>query len=167
MRKIATIQTDMLNFGVESIKIDIHCRDEVPTLLLGLQELYRHPEIIGKILNFTASILPKKVSLDHGRPGLSVWEIMVLGYIRLSCNLDFDKLADLASNHRTLRLFLHENKESDMCYARQTLVDNISLFTPAIVLMINDEISKLLHSLVGSDGPKECRIDSFVSQCST
>lgn len=162
MRKIAETQTDMMNFGVESIKINIHCRDEVPTLLLGLQELYRHPEIIGKILHFTATILPEKVSLDLGRPGMSVWQIMVLGYIRLSCNMDFDKLADLASNHKTLRLFLHENKESNIQYARQTLVDNISLFTPAIVLMINDELAKLLHSLVGSDGPKECRIDSFV-----
>ena len=162
MRKIAETQTDMLNNGIESIKIDIYCRDEVPTLLLGLQELYRHPKILGRILNHLRSILPEKVSLDRGRPGLSLWQIMVLGYIRLSCNIDFDKLADLASNHRTLRLFLHDNKESDIRYARQTLVDNISLFTPEILLMINDEIVKLGHSVVGSCGPQECRIDSFV-----
>lgn len=162
MRKIAETQTDMLNNGIESIKIDIYCRDEVPTLLLGLQELYRHPEILGQILNHLRSLLPERVSLDRGRPGLSLWQIMVLGYIRLSCNIDFDKLADLASNHRTLRLFLHDNKESDIRYARQTLVDNISLFTPEILMMINDEIVKLGHCVVDSCGPKECRIDSFV-----
>ena len=162
MRKIAETQVDLWNKSIEDIKIDIYCRDEIPTLLLGLQELYRHPEILGRILKHIATLLPKNVSFNRGRPGLNLWQIMVLGYIRLACNCDFDKLADLATNHKTLRLFLHDAQESEMRYARQTLVDNISLFTPAVLLMINEEISKFGHSIIGSEGPQECRIDSFV-----
>jgi len=162
MRNIAEIQTELLNPGIESIKIDIYCRDELPSLLLGLQELHRHPAILTKILNFIASLLPEKVSLNRGRPGLDLWQIMVLGYIRLSCNIDFDKLSDLATNHHTIRLFLHYNKSSDARYPRQTLVDNISLFTQEALEMINKEINDLGHVLVGAEGPKECRIDSFV-----
>lgn len=162
MRKIAETQVDMLKKGVGDLKIDIYCRDEVPTLLLGLQLLYTNTDALAKILKHIAAILPKKASLDRGRPGLSIWQIMVLGYIRLSCNCDYDKLADLATNHKMLRLFLHEAEESNMRYARQTLVDNVSLFTLEILGMVNDEIVKLGHFLVGSAGPKECRIDSFV-----
>ena len=54
---------------------------------------------------------------------MDLWKILVLGTLRLSCNWDYDKLMDIANNHRTLRLMLgHNAMDSDYRYALQTLV---------------------------------------------
>ena len=45
-------------------------------------------------------------SRHRGRRGLNYWEIIVLAAARLGCNLDYDKLQDLAENHRSLRLIM-------------------------------------------------------------
>ncbi|MCP4270034.1 MAG: ISNCY family transposase [Candidatus Brocadiaceae bacterium] len=162
MRNIAEIRTNLFNKSIESIKTDIHCRDEIPTILLGLQELYKHPAILNKVFDILDSLFSPKVNRKLGRPGLNLWQILVLGVVRLTCNCDYDKLSDLAGNHLTLRLFLHDGAESTARYPRQTLVDNLSRFTPEILEKVNFEIVKLGHTVCKSSGPKECRIDSFV-----
>ncbi len=37
---------------------------------------------------------------------MDYWTILVLAAVRLGCNLDYDKLRDLAEQHRTLRLMM-------------------------------------------------------------
>ena len=40
---------------------------------------------------------------DLGREGMDYWQILVLASVRLGCNLDYDKLQNLAEEHRALR----------------------------------------------------------------
>jgi len=162
MRKIAENSINMFDNRLEELKIDIHNRDELPTLLLGLQELYRHPDQLSKILRIVETILPQNIRRDTGREGMNLWQILVLAMVRLSCNNDYDKLSDIAGNHFLLREFLHDCKKSDKRYPRQTLADNLKMFTPEVLAMINGEINKIGHTIMKSDGPKESRIDSFV-----
>ncbi len=162
MRNIAETQINMFNKSIEDIKLDIYCRDEIPSILLGLQELYRHQNVLGRILSTLKGIFPEEINRNRGRPGLNLWQILVLGVIRLSCNCDYDKLSDLAGNHNTLRLFLHNGADSEKRYPRQTLIDNISLLTPELLSIVNDEIVNLGYSICGNSKPEECRIDSFV-----
>ena len=42
-------------------------------------------------------------SADLGRPGMTYWSILVLGAVRLGCNFDYDRLQNLAEEHRSLR----------------------------------------------------------------
>jgi len=162
MRKIAENSINMFDNRIENLKIDIHNRDELPTLLLGLQELYRHPEQLGKILRLAENILPKNVRLDTGREGMNLWQIFVLATVRPTCNHDYDKLSDMADNHFLLREFLHCCKKSNKRYPRQTLLDNLRMFTPEVLEKINDEVKIIGYDIVNSNGPQECRIDSFV-----
>ncbi len=162
MRKIAENSINMFDNRIEDLKIDIHNRDELPSLLLGLQELYRHPEQLSQILRLVETILPKNVRRDIGREGMNLWQILVLAMVRLTCNFDYDKLSDIAGNHFLLREFLHDCKKSDKRYPRQTLLDNLSMFTAEVLAMINAEIYKIGHTIMNSTGPTECRIDSFV-----
>ena len=78
-----------------------------------------------------------------------LWKILVLGTIRLNCNWDYDKVKEIADNHRTLRLMLgHIAWEDEYLYPIQTIKDNVSLFTPEILDRINQIVVKAGHNLV-------------------
>ena len=162
MRKIVKTQTDMFINCIEEIKIDTNSRDEMPAILKGLQELYRNSFVRSMILILLQKILPSNVDITRGRPGMDLWHIFVLGVVRLSHNCDYDKLTDLANNHKTLRLFLDLAVTDNKRYGRQTIIDNVSFFTPDILEEINNEIVKYGYQILGKEGPKKCRADSFV-----
>ncbi len=88
---------DQLRFGtidIEQIELDVRSGDEVPTLLRGLKEMYCNDEIrnqVGKVLDKTT---PKGVSDKKGRKGMTRWQILVLGTLRLDGNMDYDRLKD-------------------------------------------------------------------------
>lgn len=42
---------------------------------------------------------------------MDLWKVLVLGTLRLNCDWNYDKLQDIANNHRTLRL-LYERQVS-------------------------------------------------------
>jgi len=53
---------------------------------------------------------------------MDLWRIFVLGTLRLCCNWDYDKLMEIANNHKTLRQILgHGSGEQDYNYSLQTL----------------------------------------------
>jgi len=93
-----------------------------------------------------------------------LWKILVLGTVRLNCNWDYDKLKEMADNHRTLRQMLgHGLMDDEKTYGLQTLKDNISLFTPKILDEINQVVVKAGHNLVKKKEEKLAgKCDSFV-----
>jgi len=110
-------------------------------------------------------IVPDDVDTNNGRSGMDLWKILVLGTLRLSCNWDYDKLMDIANNHRTLRLMLGENAMGyESLYALQTLKDNISLFTPEVLDRINQIVVEYGHEVIGekAEGNLTASCDSFV-----
>ena len=94
------------------------------------------------ISNILHKVVPKNVDSGNGRPGMDLWKILVLGTLRLNCNWDYDKLHNIANNHKSVREFLgHTIFEFDKIYALQTLKDNISLLTPEVLDEINHAYS--------------------------
>lgn len=162
MRNIIKIQTDMFINSIEEIELDTHSRDEMPQILMGIKSLYSDSKIYISILNELKKMLPSKINYTLGRPGMDLWHILVLGLVRLSHNCDFDKLTDLANNHKNLRLFLNLSATDTTRYGRQTLVDNLSFFTPEILERINDIVVAHGYAQLGVSGPSKCRSDSFV-----
>ena len=140
MRKVVDLQMKFWKKDITDIKFDLQSRDEIPKLLMGLQHIYYTREIRDKISKILSRIVPQK-KREAGRPGMNLWKILVLGTLRLNCNFDYDKVHELANNHRTLRLMLgHDKMDTDSHYALQTIRDNISLLTPQIL----DEISQIV-----------------------
>jgi len=96
---------------------------------------------------------------------MDLWKILVLGTLRLNCNFDFDKLQELANNHRTLRLMLgHAETDIDSRYALQTIRDNISLLTPELLDEINQVVVPVGQDIAVPKKDEELRgsCDSFV-----
>ena len=165
MRKVIDMQMKIGESAIENIEFDPRCRDEIPELLMGLQSIYFNREVRDQVFQVLVDIVPDNVDINNGRSGMDLWKILVLGTVRLSCNWDYDKLLDIANNHRTLRLMLgHNAMDYDSLYALQTLKDNVSLFTPEVLDRINQIVVRYGHEVIGKKADEDLRAscDSFV-----
>lgn len=164
MRKVIEKQLKIGQLDISKIQIDLNSRDEIPQLLLGLQAIYSDRRIRDEVFSILERIVPKNVDSDNGRPGMDLWKILVLGTLRLNCNWDYDKLHNIANEHKTVREFLgHSIFEFDQSYALQTLKDNVSLLTPEVLDEISTVVVSAGHELLRKgQEPLKGRCDSFV-----
>ncbi len=164
MRKIIDIQKKIGEIDIGKIEIDLTCRDEVPKLLMGLKYIYCTPEIRLEIFKIFDEMIPLKAKKRIGRKGMTIWEIFVLGMLRLNCNWDYDKLQDQANNHKVIRQMLGNSDFSGRRYALRTIAENISIFTPEILSRINEVVVKAGHKVAGKKAEKglKVKVDSFV-----
>jgi len=167
MRKVIDVQMQLGEIQISRINIDIKSRDEIPKVLLGLQHVYCNLVTREEVFSVLERIIPDGTSMKTGRPGMDLWRVLVLGTVRLSCNWDFDKLREIANNHRTLRQMLrHGLREKNYSYSLQTLKDNLSLFEQEHLDEINQVVVKAGHKALGMKGKWElrCQCDSFVGE---
>jgi len=166
MRKVIENQLKIGQSDIPNIQIDLCCRDEIPQLLLGLQYIYSHRPVREKVFKILKKITPKEVAADKGRPGMDLWKILVLATIKLNCNWDYDKVHNIANEHKTVREFLgHTIFEFDQSYGLQTIKDNISLLKPELLDEINQVVVTVGHDVVRKKDEKlvlRGRCDSFV-----
>lgn len=165
MRKMIENQLKIGQVDICDIPIDIQSRDEIPQLLLGLQAIYSDRQVRDNVFSILSEIIPKQVDPNNGRPGMDLWKILVLGTIRLNCNWDYDKIHDIANNHKIIREFLgHTILEFDQQYALQTIKDNVWLLTPDVLDRINQVVVKHGHTIVDHRDHQSLkgRCDSFV-----
>jgi hypothetical protein len=165
MRKVIENQLKIGQVDISNIEIDLNCRDEIPQLLMGLKAIYSDRNLRNEVFKILKGIVPENIDAGTGRPGMDLWKILVLGALRLNCNWDYDKLHNIANNHKKVREFLgHTIYEFDQVYALQTIKDNISLFTPEVLDAINQVVVKAGHKLVCEDDKLQLkgRCDSFV-----
>ena len=131
------------------VTFDLRSRDETTKLLMGLQYIYTTPDLRDEMFQILRRIIiPEGVDTNNGRPRMPLWTIFVLGTLRLCCNIDFDKLKDLADYHLKIREMIGHDIFDRTQYSLQTLKDNVSLFTPEVFDEINQLIVKGGHKLV-------------------
>ena len=170
MRQIIKPQLALGVVDIAAIQLDPLSRDDIPRLLRGLQSIYLNPKVREEVFTILREVVPRDaegqpVSVDTGRPGMSQWQILVLGVLRLGLNADYDRIQELANNHFTLRQMLgHSDFADDKSWGVQTLKDNLRLFTPEILERINAVVVTAGHALLKKT-PGEglaARCDSFV-----
>lgn len=130
-------QSPELDFcPISEVKINIKTRHQLAPLLIALQHIFNDSNLSEQVF----AILENKIlesKKNTGRLGMSMWEILVLGVVRLNLDIDYDFLLDHANNHNELRgilgvqtkkVFFEGLKE----YKYQTVVDNVSLLDLAV-----------------------------------
>ena len=149
MGNVISPQMSIGQIGIADIQIDVSSRDDISVIMLGLQQIYTTPSLRDaefKILEEVAATkldndIEKVVSINKGRQGMDQWSILVLGALRLGLNTDYDRILELANQHRTIREMLGLGYfDADKRYCLQTLKDNLELFTPKIMGRINVEV---------------------------
>jgi hypothetical protein len=162
MRKPFSSQQRLDCSTVLDIQFNLQCRDEIIPILRALQHIYAKPALRDEILRLIAGDVNKDARDDCGRDGLDYWQILVLAAVRLGCNLDYDKLQDLAEQHRALRHVMGLGDwDGDRTFSWRRIRDNLCLVRPAT-------IDKISHVIVAEgnrlqpDAAKRARADSFV-----
>ena len=174
MRKVIEPQMLLGELDIGAIKLDPKSRDDIPQILRGLQHIYTEPEVRERVFAILEEMRPErsgdgksgKANAHNGRPGMAQWKILVLGVLRLGLNADYDRIQELANEHKTLRQMLGHGDwwEDKGRYELQTLKDNLRLFTPEILDRINQEVVRAGHQALkkNPDDGIEGRCDSFV-----
>ncbi|HIJ83142.1 MAG TPA: ISNCY family transposase [Magnetococcales bacterium] len=169
MRKVIDLQMRLGEQSIGDIVLDTKSRDDIPKLLRGLQFIYMTPAVRSVVFSILEEILPvrkvggskKKVDPNTGRPGMTQWTILVLGVLRLGLNEDYDRIHELANQHKTVRQMLgHDDWIDETKYELQTIKDNLKLFTPEILDRINQEVVRAGHTVL-----KKSLEDDIVGRC--
>ncbi len=134
---------------ISQVKLNLECRDEIIPILRALQHVYGDAESRRELLALVGKDVNGSTDRKLGRRGMNYWEIAVLAAARLGCNLDYDKLQDLAENHRSLRHIMGigdwQAEEVDFDWRR--IEDNLIKLRPETVRKINELIVKAGHVL--------------------
>ena len=164
MRKLRNRQLERGEIRIEDIKLNRKSRDDVPALLFGLQYLYSQKALRDRLFAIMNEYIRPGVSKKVGRPGMAMWNILVMGVVKQGLGCNFDQLHELVNEHKTIRKFLGHVSDDDYQYHYQTLVDNVSLLTPKLLGKVSLLIVQAGHKVVGKKpgAPLRGRCDSFV-----
>jgi IS5 family transposase len=148
---------------IDKVKLNLECRDEIIPILRALQQFYGQAELCQPLLALVGKDVNGTSSRKHGRRGMNYWEIVVLAAARLGCNLDYDKLQDLAENHRSLRhiMGIGDWQEEEIDFDWRRIEDNVNKLRPETLCKINELIVQAGHQ----EKPKAIeavRADTFV-----
>lgn len=161
MRKAFSSQQRLDCQGVLEVQLNLNCRDEIIPILRTLQHVYSRPELRNEILDLIARDVNQEARDDVGREGMDYWQILVLAAVRLGCDLDLDKLQDLAEQHRTLRCIMGVGEWEEENFSWRRIHDNLCRLKPTTLEQISHLIVAEGHRLQ-PEAAKQCRADSFV-----
>lgn len=164
MRKIINLQSPLFGPSIPEIEFDLRSRDEIPQLLIGLQEIYKTPELRDGVMDILRTVIPENIDKKTGRPGMDMWQILVLGTLRQNCKWDYDKVREIANEHRKVRMMLgFGENDFQRQFPLQTLKDNVSQLTPEILGRISQIAVNHGHGLIGEKASElHGSCDSFV-----
>ena len=157
MRVVQSQQMTIGEVDVSKISFDLKSRDDIPKLLRGLQHLYMQTDLRAAVFDLLNQRICPTVDKTNGRPGMTLWSILVCGVIRLDLNIDYDRLHELVNKHITIREMLGHGAFEDVCYHHQTLKDNVSLLSPELLDEINQLVVKSGHALMTNTKGKKKR----------
>ena len=164
MRKAFDRQRRLDAAAVHCVQLNPNCRDEIVPVLRALQHLYSQPQVRDAILRKVGSDVNPDSSSQQGRPGMDYWSIVVLTGVRLGCNLDYDKLQDLAEQHRALRQIMGIGDwEDEESLDWRRIRDNLTLLHPETIEEISHAVVAEGHKLV-PEAVETVRADSFVAE---
>ena len=170
MRHHFQSQPDLQITPIEKIRLPLKSRDELPPILAGLQWIWMHPTLKADLLALLeAKILAGKQAT--GRTGMDLWQILVLGVVRLGLDADWDRMEDLANHHTLIRQMLGVPAapwgEDPKVFGHQTLRDNVALLDDELLQQINARIAaagrEVFAKKDGAPGAAlEVKVDSYV-----
>jgi IS5 family transposase len=170
MRHHFQAQPDLQITPIEKIRLPLKSRDELPPILAGLQWIWMHPTLKAEIFALLeAKILAGKQAT--GRTGMDLWQILVLGVVRLGLDADWDRMEHIANYDSLVRQMLGVPAtpwgEDAKVFGHQTLRDNVALLDDELLQQINAAIAAAGREVFAKKGGApgaalEVKVDSYV-----
>lgn len=162
MRKPFSQQRRLDCRSILAVELNLECRDEIIPILAAMKYVYSQTQLRDSILELIAQDVNLDSRDDCGREGMDYWQILVLAAVRTGCNLNYDKLHDLAEQHRNLRHIMGLGDwEKDTGFSWRRIHDNVRLVGAETIEKINHLIADAGHQLE-PEAAKTTRADSFV-----
>ena len=144
MRHLFQAQPDLQIIPIEKIRLPLKSRDELPPILAGLQWVWTQPVLKAELFALMdAKILAGKKAT--GRTGMDLWQILVLGVVRLGLDADWDRMEHIANYDLLVRQMLGVPAapwgEGAKIFGHQTLRDNVALLDEALLQQINARVA--------------------------
>ena len=143
---------------IDQVEIPTKTRASMAALMETLQYIYTHPEWNQRIFD----LLSKKISAgtkQTGRRGMSLWEIFVLGQVRLCLDLSYDELHFISNDSSLLRGILGvlpTDFSTGKQYEYQNIYDNVGLLDEQLLRQVNDVIVEMGHEVFKKKRPMPC-----------
>lgn len=154
MRAVKDPQLRLGVADIADITFDVRSRDDIPQILQGLQYIYTTHELREAVFAILEDLVPDHVDADKGRPGMDLWNALVLATLRVNLNWDYDRLQEMANNHRTIRQMLGHGLFDDRYeYKLQTIKDNVDLLDEDALQRINKVVVDGGHALLKKTKP--------------
>lgn len=156
---------------IDQVKIPTKTRSHMAALVAAIQYIYLNPEWNSRIFSLLSDKITKGKK-STGRKGMSLWEIFVLGQVRLCMNISYDELHHIANYDQLVRGVMGVmptdfslGKE----YEYQNIYDNVGLLDDALLKQINEVIVAVGHEVFKKKEKAALRlkIDSFVVETDT
>lgn len=151
MRKRFEQQPLLGTISIHDVKIDEKSRHELRYLVAGLKYIFTTTEINEQVFQLMEDVVVGD-KRHTGRPGMDLWQILVLGSARLVMNIDYDMLQDYANNHKTLRQIMgctnYADFDDESYFELQTIKDNVGLFNEDLLMKMNEIVVKAGHKLL-------------------
>ena len=150
---------------IEDLELDPNSRDDIPRLLMGLYHLWVCVDVRLEVLEHIRYRYSLRVDVANGRPGLSFWQVLVLGILKQGLNCDYDRLAEYAKKHEDIRIMLQMSPRDCAKLSASKIAHNVKLVLDEEGLrFVNEVIVDLCHEQVGreEDEPLELKADSYV-----
>lgn len=162
MRKSYETQRRFGLCPIYDLELNLNCRDEIVPILAALQHLFTQPLLRAKLCRLIANDLNPDSRRDVGRPGFDDWQVIVLAVVRHACNLDYDKLQNLAEEHHSLRLIMGIGDwDKTTSFDWRRIQAALTQLKPQTIQTINQSIVAYGQELHG-EARQQVRADSFV-----
>lgn len=148
---------------IENVELNIECRDEIVPILVALRYIHSRPDLRDAILQLVARDVNRESRRDIGREGLDDWQILVLAAVRLGCNLNYDKLQDLAEQHRALRHTMGVGDWNDQTSFNWRRIRNTLCRLSAETMSNISQLIGMAGHEIDPEAVKRVRADSFVA----
>jgi transposase, IS5 family len=170
MRQRYSPQPELQITPIEKIQLPARSRDELPPILAGLQWIWTHPTLKAEIFTLLeAKVLAGKKAT--GRRGMDLWQILVLGVVRLGLDADWDRLEHIANYDLLVRQMLGLPAvpwgADAHTFAHQTLRDNVALLDEELLQTINAKVAAAGREVFAKKGGApvaalEIKVDTYV-----
>ena len=163
MRKRFEVQLALGAVPIENVMIPTRTRDELPPTLAALQWIFVTPEVNEQIFSLLEDAISNSQS-GKGRRGMDLWQILVFGVVRLTLDVNYDRLHHIANFDSLVRQLLGQPAfDMEFEFALSTLKDNVPLLSEELLEQINAVVAKHGHDCIKKkDAGLEIKTDSYV-----
>ena len=132
---------------IEKIEMDTKSRDDIPALLIGLQEIYVNEATRTELCRLLDEHILQSARRDIDRQEMDVWAILVMGVLKQGLLWDDHRLEDFVNHHRTIRKMLGHDILDESEYEFQTIRKNVERVPPELLREVGRLVAETGHKV--------------------